>query len=205
MSRNSLKVKGKDLTAADRLVVLSKFSNRYTGDHKPDWVHQGFRRDKYPLQFISDDEWLANTSFYVTADYLLDSRYGVCDSVPTWPNNPELQGTPRCVWAYHGENFRYKGWQRDHAQWVAAGSERSLTPTAVQHLTVQDIRGHIYGQNLHRSLAGLPVMTEDELFLFLVNGLQEDWYKTHPPATERRTLPDASESATQLQKTTEIE
>lgn len=88
----SLTAKGTKLTPADRKYVLSAFVNRFTREHKPKWaVEPRGNGQPYPVQFASDEEWLANTRFAVTRSGRLDQRVGECHSVPTWPDNPELR------------------------------------------------------------------------------------------------------------------
>jgi hypothetical protein len=75
---------GSDLNINDQRRVLAAYVHRYTGDHVPDWVrHQA--EGKYPLQFASDADWLASTTFRVRADGRLDDRVKRCQSRPTWP------------------------------------------------------------------------------------------------------------------------
>lgn len=57
------------------------FVNRWTGDHTPNWVY----RFGGKLQFGSDNEWLANTKFWVTKSGNLSKRHRYCESTPTWP------------------------------------------------------------------------------------------------------------------------
>lgn len=59
------------------------FINRYTKDHKPTWV------TTEPVQFASDDDWLANTYFEITKKGELSRRCNYCESYPTWPDGKE--------------------------------------------------------------------------------------------------------------------
>lgn len=84
-------IMGTDLTCHDQNIALARYIYRFTGDHQPEWARKE-RKDglPYPLQFASDAEWLANTTFPVTKHLRLAKR-GHCLSNPTWPNNPELR------------------------------------------------------------------------------------------------------------------
>lgn len=81
------------LSGPDQQRALASFVNRFTKQHKPAWASEPRRDGKpYPVQFASDDEWLANTLFRVRADGGLDQRStSHCFSSPTWPDNPELR------------------------------------------------------------------------------------------------------------------
>lgn len=83
---------GTELTPNDQRHVLGMFTNRYTGDHTPQWVKDAERKEgkRYPLQFATDAEWLANTRFGVREDGRLDPRVGDCQSTPTWPNGKDI-------------------------------------------------------------------------------------------------------------------
>jgi hypothetical protein len=78
-------VLGSDLSPSVKREALARFINRYTGDHKPDWVKRATSTYLYPVQFRDDEEWLANTRFAVTAKGELDRRIIHCESTPTWP------------------------------------------------------------------------------------------------------------------------
>jgi len=79
--------KGIELHSGDRAHVLAAFVHRFTKDHTPNWA----KNSKFSVQFASDEDWLNNTWFPVTKDGYLDRRCSLCDSHPTWPNNPELR------------------------------------------------------------------------------------------------------------------
>ncbi len=83
---------GTQLSANDQRHVLSAYTHRFTREHVPAWAKET-RPDgsAYPVQFDSDQEWLANTQFHVTASGDLDKRVNHCHSTPTWPDNPELR------------------------------------------------------------------------------------------------------------------
>ncbi len=84
--------RGDELTPEDRRNVLAFYLFRYTRDHVPAWVRNPRREGTtHPVQFDSDADWLAHTWFAVRADGRLDGRYRLCDSRPTWPDNPELR------------------------------------------------------------------------------------------------------------------
>lgn len=84
--------RGTHLCADDRAYVLSSYVNRYTGQHRPAWARKEWKDGKpYPLQFVNDLEWLANTWFAVRKNGRLDRRHNQCYSRSTWPNNPELR------------------------------------------------------------------------------------------------------------------
>lgn len=85
-------VKGTDLNPVTQREALSRFVHRFTRDHKPRWAQKPMPDGSpYPVQFASDADWLANTTFRVRKDGGLDSRTGFCASSPTWPDNPELR------------------------------------------------------------------------------------------------------------------
>jgi len=89
-------VKGSKLSINIRRQVLSTFSHRFTGSHRPAWAN-GIWKDglTYPLQFVDDADWLANTLFAVTESGILARSVDYCISNPTWPNNPELRDERR--------------------------------------------------------------------------------------------------------------
>lgn len=72
--------------------ALASFVHRFTKDHKPAWACKP-RPDgtAYPVQFASDADWLSHTIFRTRKDGELDRRHDACESVPTWPDNPELR------------------------------------------------------------------------------------------------------------------
>lgn len=64
----------------------ARFVHRFTRDHRPAWASQPMPNGKpYPVQFASDDDWLAHTFFEVTKQGELDERSRYCQSSPTWP------------------------------------------------------------------------------------------------------------------------
>ncbi len=83
-------VRGSTLSPACQKAALAAFQNRYTRTHHPAWTRSipGY---VYPLQFDSDEDWLAHTDFAVTASGKLDRRVRYCTSSPSWPDNPELR------------------------------------------------------------------------------------------------------------------
>ena len=112
---------GTDLNQMDRSDAIHLFTNRYTREFFPMWAaKERATTATWPVQFLTDQEWLENTLFHVAPSGSLDKRHRECDSTPTWPDNPELRDKPRCVWAYHGINLRYPNWKRHYDQWDAA-------------------------------------------------------------------------------------
>ena len=91
MNFNTMRL-GSELSPEEQRYCLSVFVHRFTGNHRPAWANKP-RPDgtEYPVQFLSDREWLANTKFYVTPDGTVDREMDHCMSSPTWPNNPELR------------------------------------------------------------------------------------------------------------------
>jgi hypothetical protein len=79
-------VKGSELSAQQQREVISAFVYRVTGDHTPKTATPSQK-----LQFANDQDWLANTLFWVTDNGELSRRHKYCESRPTWPNNPELR------------------------------------------------------------------------------------------------------------------
>lgn len=77
--------RGNELTPEEQKHVLAAYCHRSTPSTR------NGRSGEYPLQFASDEEWLANTDFDVTTKGKLDKRRTGCVSYPTWPNNPELR------------------------------------------------------------------------------------------------------------------
>lgn len=80
-------VTGSQLTPRMRGQALAAFCHRYTKEHVPHWARSG----SYPVQFASDQDWLAHTLFFITRDGRLATRPNHCFSTPTWPDNPELR------------------------------------------------------------------------------------------------------------------
>jgi hypothetical protein len=77
---------GANLSPADRAYVLKSFVHRFTGDTTPLWAKQPKPNGAaYPLPFLNDQDWLANTKFLTTKAGRLDKRARSCDSIPTWP------------------------------------------------------------------------------------------------------------------------
>lgn len=83
---------GSELCTEDQSYVLRAYVHRYTKEHVPGWATKA-GGGLYPVQFASDAEWLKNTRFRVRKGGRLDERVRVCESAPTWPDNPELRGT----------------------------------------------------------------------------------------------------------------
>lgn len=84
--------RGDTLSPEDRAHVLRSYLHRYTRTHRPGWAKKGtWNGLPFPVQFATDEEWLANTDFAVTANGRLDLRSRYCMSTPTWPDNPELR------------------------------------------------------------------------------------------------------------------
>lgn len=84
--------KGSELTPDDQRHVLASYTHRYTRTHRPVWASRlRPSGEPYPVQFASDAEWLANTTFTVRNNGRLDMRVKGCTSEPTWPDNPELR------------------------------------------------------------------------------------------------------------------
>lgn len=83
-------VRGTDLPQSLRREALARYVHRFTRDHVPAWSRQEWKDGlTYPVQFGSDSDWLAHTTFPLSKDgkRLLDAP---CCSTPTWPENPEL-------------------------------------------------------------------------------------------------------------------
>lgn len=109
----------------DQSLVLSIFTRRYTGDHKPGWAnlnnHEGVV--DWPLQFASDEEWLANTNFALSTNGNLDKRVKRCWEKPTWPNGEMAYGLPMkklplFVQARFAPNLQIKGWHIEFNKWL---------------------------------------------------------------------------------------
>lgn len=83
---------GSELTAREQRYVLSAFVHRYTRDHTPDWArYLRPNGTRYPVQFASDQEWLAHTRFVIRKNGALSLREGQCYSTPTWPDGKGLE------------------------------------------------------------------------------------------------------------------
>lgn len=83
---------GTELNAVQQREALAHFVHRYTREHMPEWARKPRKDSKlYPVQFVSDADWLAHTYFSVTKDGKLSRRERYCQSHPTWPDNPELR------------------------------------------------------------------------------------------------------------------
>lgn len=83
-------VRGTDLHPEDQKHVLAAYIYRYTREYVPAWATKP-NGETYPVQFASDADWLANTTFAVKTDGRLDKRVNRCESNPTWPDHPELR------------------------------------------------------------------------------------------------------------------
>lgn len=85
-------VLGSTLSTEVKIEALRRFVHRFTREHRPAWVAIG-REDgtPFPVQFSSDDDWLAHTYFHVTDSGRLSERNTSCEPHPTWPDNPELR------------------------------------------------------------------------------------------------------------------
>lgn len=83
-------LRGNQLLPEDQKYALAAFVHRFTRDHKPDWAKEP-RLDgrPYKVQFASDQDWLANTDFYVTKKGRINRAAGECYSHPTWPEGEE--------------------------------------------------------------------------------------------------------------------
>lgn len=78
---------GIDLCEEDRNYVLRAYVNRHTRSHVPAWAKREWRDGRpYPVQFASDADWLAHTTFVIRQNGRLDRRYKYCESTPTWPD-----------------------------------------------------------------------------------------------------------------------
>src|ERR1700749_1089344 len=79
---------GKLFSYRDQCLCLNIFSRRFTGDHPPNWAsaEKPEGHDEWPLQFLNDEEWLANTNFATTPSGNLDKRGKKSLGKPTWPN-----------------------------------------------------------------------------------------------------------------------
>ena len=83
MDRTMAWLLGSDMTAELKRQALRHYVNRYTRDHKPDWVLKDPRK-QVPVQFSSDQEWLDCTWFPVTRRNALGPD--PCRSTPTYPD-----------------------------------------------------------------------------------------------------------------------
>lgn len=90
---------GSELNEKARKCALQTFIHRWTRDHCPAWLFDYPPRsvNPIPVQFASDQDWLANTRFTVTKAGNLDAKVHRCESNPTWPDNPELRDSPNLV------------------------------------------------------------------------------------------------------------
>lgn len=86
-------IRGNLLKPEDKRYVLSAYVHRFTKEHRPQWASQLRPNGKpYPVQFASDEDWLANTDFPIGKGGKLKTGQDVhCESHPTWPDNPELR------------------------------------------------------------------------------------------------------------------
>lgn len=77
---------GDKLCVQDQLYVLNRWTNRYTGQHTPQWVLQARKFGRqYSVHFDSDDQWLQSSAFRVRKDGRLDKRYNKCQTqIPWW-------------------------------------------------------------------------------------------------------------------------
>lgn len=75
-------VKGTDLAPSVQEEAKRRFVHRFTKTHVPKWA----AGTNYPVQFRDDDDWLANTLFYVRKDGQLSNVHKSCRSNPTWPD-----------------------------------------------------------------------------------------------------------------------
>lgn len=82
-------VKGDTLSLATQADARRRFAHRHTKEHKPNWPR--YDATLSPVQFASDADWLAHTTFAVRLNGQLDGRVSYCYSTPTWPDNPELR------------------------------------------------------------------------------------------------------------------
>ena len=81
-------VLGTELREDQKRHALAAFLYRSTKNHvAPGW----YQRERYPVQFANDQEWLAHTYFWVRDDGTLSAKHRFCESHPTWPDNPELR------------------------------------------------------------------------------------------------------------------
>jgi len=69
-------LKGSQLHINDRNYVLSAYVNRLVLGKMPRWAKESGQM----AMFLSDSEWLENTSFAVTSDGRLDRRFKHCQS-----------------------------------------------------------------------------------------------------------------------------
>lgn len=82
---------GSDLPERLQAEALSQYVHRFTGDHKPAWARQLMPNGRaYPVQFASDKDWLAHTTFCIEGRPMRLANAD-CYSCATWPDNPELR------------------------------------------------------------------------------------------------------------------
>lgn len=87
-----MELKGSQLRIEVQNEAKRRFTHRFTAEHKPAWANKPMPNgNAYPVQFASDADWLENTTFVVNKDGTLSKKSRSCNSVPTWPNNPELR------------------------------------------------------------------------------------------------------------------
>lgn len=80
--------RGIQLTEAERRLILKHLSNRYTCEHMPMWVTDFAVKhgQLYPVQFLSDKDFLVHSFYPVTAEGKLDIGAGfACRMEPTFP------------------------------------------------------------------------------------------------------------------------
>ena len=83
---------GTALCHSDQKHVLAAYVHRFTREHQPQWASKPWKDGlPYPVQFDSDADWLAHTTFAVRKNGRLDMRGHSCQGNPTWPDNPELR------------------------------------------------------------------------------------------------------------------
>lgn len=88
-------LRGTELHPADKQHVLAAFVHRFTKDNPPPrWA----QNTNYKPQFANDEDWLANSLFYVTVRNRLDRRFSHCDSTPTWPDGKGVWGLKSIDW-----------------------------------------------------------------------------------------------------------
>jgi hypothetical protein len=85
-------VVGTSLAADQQKQALNSYVHRFTKDHKPIWATKPMPDGRaYPVQFASDKDWLANTTFPTRNGKLVSGKNSDCHSTQTWPDNPELR------------------------------------------------------------------------------------------------------------------
>ena len=92
LGRNVQVKLGSELSPEDQVTALCAFVHRFTKQHRPHWANRPWKNGQtYPVQFASDEDWLANSYFAVCKDGSLSEGTAFCESHPTWPDNPELR------------------------------------------------------------------------------------------------------------------